>query len=184
MKKRAILLGVVWVLSASSLVGCAKDNETTVKTQEKDSENNKKHDPSKLQSYQDVLDVLCESKLNNDMDAFLNLVDYMRGMMKSVVNENGYFATISEGYKKECGDNIKWSYEITGAVKAGTEDIAGYQDTIEMFGGEATIDEAYDITAKVHLKGDGGSKDYDLEVSVGKVGDKWQIVNFGETLLQ
>lgn len=184
MKKRAILLGVVWVLSASSLIGCGGAEDSTAKVQEKDSEKDKDHDPSKLQSYQDVLDVLCESKLNNDMDSFLNLVDYMRGMMKSVINENDYFATISEGYKKECGDNITWSYEITGAVKADAEDIANYQDTIEMFGGEATIDEAYDITAKVHLKGDSGTKDYDLEVSVGKVGDKWQIVNFGETLLQ
>ena len=186
MKKRAILLGVVWVLSASALTGCGSAEDSTEKVQEKstEKEQEKSTDPSKLQSYKDVLDVLCESKLNNDVDAFLNLFDYMRDMMESVVTEDDYFSTIAAGYKEACGDNITWSYEITGAVKADAQDIADYQEGIKLFAASASIDEAYDITAKVHLKGDSGSRDYDLEVSVGKVGDKWQIVNFGETLLQ
>lgn len=199
MKKKVILLGVVWMLSASAFVGCGKDNETdkgsNTKTEETDAKTEKSdsnsdnadtktQDGAELSTYQEVLDVLCESKINNDVDAFLDLFDYMRGMMKSVVTEDDYFSTIAKGYKETCGDNITWNYEITGAVKADDEDIASYQDTITTFGSSAEIGEAYNITATVHLKGDAGTKDYDLEVAVGKVGDKWQIVNFGETLLQ
>ena len=194
MKKKVILLGVAWMLSASALVGCGKDADSSKKSDSKTEQSDKKtEDKSEdaksdgstdLSSYQAVLDVLVESKINNDSDAFLDLFDYMRGMMKSVILEDDYFAGISEGYKEACGDNITWNYEITGAVKAGSDEISSYQDTITTFGSSATIEEAYNITAAVHLKGDAGTKDYDLEVTVGKVGDKWQIVYFGGTLLQ
>lgn len=181
MKKKAIVLGVVWVLGASSLVACGDKGETSGTQETED----KKRDPSVLQSYEDVLDVLCQSKLDNDVESFLNLVDYMRETMEGVITEDDYFSTISDGYKEECGDNITWSYEITDAVASTEEDISSYLETVELFGGEKMdIEEAYEIKAQVHLEGDSGEKDYDLEIAAGKVGDKWQIVNFGETLLQ
>ena len=36
----------------------------------------------------------------------------------------------------------------------------------------------------VHLKGNKGTKDYEVDIAVGKINENWQIVNFGDTLLQ
>lgn len=185
MRKKAIVLGVVWMLGASSLAACGQDKDDVSKQQESEESEEKEHDPSALQSYEDVLDVLCQSKIDNDVESFLNLVDYMRATMESVITEDDYFSTISAGYKEECGGNITWDYEITNIEESTDEDIASYMETVELFGGnKMEVKEAYEITAQVHLKGDSGNKDYDLELAVGKVGDKWQIVNFGETLLK
>ena len=87
-------------------------------------------------------------------------------------------------YQESCGDKMTYSYEIKDEKQVSDDDKSSYQDTIEMFGETGTISEAYDVTVDVTVKGKKGSYDYEMNLSLGKVGDKWMIVNFNDTLLK
>lgn len=180
MKKKIWIITAIMAMSMSVFTCCTKTKEK----EDKQVEQSQTEEAKKLANMEDTIVVLCDSKVNNDVDAFLTLFESMKGLMRSVVTENDYFAGISANYKEECGDNIQWNYELTEKVEADEEKRKSYEESLETFGNKAAISQAYDIKAKVKLEGSKGKKEYDLEMSVGKIGEKWQIVNFGETLLQ
>lgn len=191
MKKKILIFAMIAAVGIVSAAGCGKKSSKTVNKPSATAEpeedlldNSDKVITQDLSTYEKTMDILCESKVNADVEQFLDLFHYMRGLMESVVTEEDYFNKIAEGYKDECGENITWTYEITRLDAVTGEALEVYQETVQTFGGKAKIDEAYDMEAAVHLKGDKGTKDYELEIGVGKIDGFWQIVNFGDTLLQ
>lgn len=191
MKKKILIFAAVFAVATASVAGCgkksSKTNDKPVATAEADEDlldNSDEVITQDLSTYEKVVDVLCESKVNADVEQFLDLFHYMRGLMRSVITEEDHFNKIAEGYKEACGENITWTYEITRLDAVSGEGIEVYQDTISTFGSKDQIDEAYDMEVSVHLKGDKGTKDYEVEIAVGKIDENWQIVNFGDTLLQ
>lgn len=173
MKKRLVLLMLVFVLGCMSVVGCGAD------TKAKDID-----EAMELTEYTDVIDVLYYSKINNDLDAFLSLFTYMQALMRSTVTENDDFAAIKDTYAATYGDDITYTYDVTKYEKSSDENIQSYKQTVELFGGIAEFTEAYDLEAVVTVKGSKSEADLDLDISVAQIDGVWQIVNFGGTLLQ
>lgn len=169
------------LLSVCVVSACSKKDNTDKKNTKKES--NKKV-AKELADYEDLMEVLCESKVKNDVDEFLTLFDYMKSLMSSVVTEDDTFAKISEGYKQECGEDLEWSYKMKEANKIPEESLKEYQEIIQVFGSDGNISEAYDLVAEVEIRGNKGTKEYMVTFTAGKIGDKWQIVNFDDTLMQ
>lgn len=193
MKKKILIFAMIAAVAIVSAAGCGRKSSKTANEPSAAAESEEEEDlldssdeviTQDLSTYEKVMDVLCGSKVNADVEQFLDLFNYMRKLMRSVVTEEDYFNKIAEGYKDECGENITWTYEITRLDAVTGEALEVYQETVRTFGSKAQIDEAYDMVAAVHLKGDKGTKDYNLEIAVGKIDESWQIVNFGDTLLQ
>ncbi len=191
MKKKILMFVTVFAVVVASAAGCgkksSKTNESPVATAEPEEDlfdNSDEVLTQDLSTYEKAIDVLCESKINADVEQFLDLFHYMRGLMRSVLTEEDHFQKIAEEYKETCGENITWTYEITRLDAVSGEGMEVYQDTISTFGSKDTIDEAYDMEVAVHLKGNKGTKDYEVDIAVGKINENWQIVNFGDTLLQ
>lgn len=185
MKKKIIIYITMLVmsLSLSLLSGCGKEKKPSDSQTEE--QNNSKDELVKarmLEEYKDTVLVLCDSKANNDLSEFMKLFGYMEGLMKSVVTDEE-FSQIIERYKKECGEDFEWSYEIQKEEKVSVEALKDYQELIQTFGSSEELTEAYELTVQVRLKGSEGSMEEMAEYTAGKVGGKWQIVNFNETLL-
>lgn len=169
----AILLAVGMTVSA--ITGCGSSNDASsadVKT-----------------LYEPLIDNLCDSKENADLEEFLGLFGSMKSLMESVVTQDILDQTLA-GYKESCGENIQLSYEITAEESATSDEIKNYQSNIEMFGETGIIQRAYDLTVQVNVKGDSGSSEYAMTLSVGEVmpqgggNSSWIIVNFDDTLLK
>ena len=164
-KISSVLLMAVMVFS---LAACGSSKTEKVKKSDK---------------YGGIIDTLCESKVNADVDEFMTMFGSMQSLMEQVVTQEVLDNT-KNTYQESCGDKMTYSYEIKDEKQVSDDDKSSYQDTIEMFGETGTISEAYDVTVDVTVKGKKGSYDYEMNLSLGKVGDKWMIVNFNDTLLK
>lgn len=134
--------------------------------------------------YGGVIDVLCEAKINADLDKFMSVFGSMETLMREVVTQDILEQTKAT-YEESCGDNLKVSYEFKEENKVDSEKISDYEDTVSMFGDKSKLSEAYDLTVDVKVKGGKGDYDYEMTLSVGKTEDnKWMVVNFDDTLLK
>lgn len=187
MKKGFLLAGAAVLLSVSALTACGSEKEETKKEAQKDPYEEAK----KLKNPEDPIVVVCDSKASNDIDKFVSAFEYMESLMKMTVNgdadEDGVndFEAISKAYEEECGEDYTWEYEIVDKTEIEDEKkLEEYTENAQIFGGEDEVTEAYDMTADIHIEGKKGKKDYTLEVTVGKIGGKWQIINFDQSLLE
>lgn len=135
--------------------------------------------------YGGVIDKLCESKINADIDTFMTLYGSMGDLMESVVSQEVLDET-KKTYADACGDNLKVSYEIEEETEATEEDLKGYEETLTLLGSETDLKKAYDLVVDVTVTGSKGSYDYEMILSVGEEAEdgEWIIVNFDDTLLK
>lgn len=168
---KKILVVTMAAAMCFSTAACAKKSGTT------------KELNTDLKDYDNVINVLCYSKVNADLDKFMLLFGDMESLMASVVTQEVLDDTKSN-YTDKCGDDVDYSYEITSEEKSTEEEVAEYQDTVSLFGEKGTIKEAKDLEVKVTATGKDGKYEYEMTVSVGKIDGEWMIVNFNDTLLQ
>ena len=135
------------------------------------------------EKYDGIIDTLCNSKVEADLDKFMSLFGSMEELMRNVVNQEVLDKT-QNAYKEECGDNMEVTYKIKEEEKVDNEGISNYEDTLEMLGEGEEISEAFDLTVDVSVKGKKGTYDYEMTLSIGNVKGKWIIVNFNDTLLK
>lgn len=145
--------------------------------------NSKSESKKESDKYDGIIDILCESKINADMDKFMSVFGSMENLMREVVTQDVLDQTKAT-YEESCGENLKVSYEFKEEKKVDGEKISNYEDTVSLFGDASKLSEAYDLTVDVKVKGSKGDYDYEMTVSVGKTGDKWMVVNFDDTLLK
>jgi len=176
MKKLKKIIAVVLAATMCvSMAACGAKSNSVKKEKEEISKD--------YSDYNNAINVLCDSKVNGDLEQFMTLFGNMESLMRSVVTQEVIDET-KANYTNACGDNINVEWNITDKKEANEEEIAEYQDTVELFGEEGTIEEAIDLTVDVNAKGDKGSYSYEMTCSVGKVNGKWLICNFNDTLLK
>lgn len=179
-KYRKIIVVALSVVMCLSLAACEKKSSSVNDEKTSDAAEEISKD---FTDYKNVISVLCDAKVKADLDEFMLLFGDMEELMASVVTQDILDET-KQNYTSKCGDNIKIEWDITSEEKASDEDIASYQDTISMFGENGKIEEAIDLVVEVKAKGDDGTYEYELTVSVGKIDGEWLLVNFDDTLLK
>lgn len=173
--RRFLAMILAFVMAVLMMTGCGAQN------------NGSSEDVKKL--YEPLIEKLCDSKETADLEEFLSLFGAMESLMSSVVTQEVLDQTL-QGYKESCGENPKLEFEITESTPSSSSEIKIYQDNIKMFGETGNIQRAYDLKVKVNVKGDSGSSEYEMTLSVGEVmasdgKDKnWILVDFDDTLLK
>lgn len=135
------------------------------------------------EEYSKIIDSICESKINADTEEFLSVFGVIKGLMSNVVTQEVMDNT-KANYTEACGDELSYSYIVTGKEDSSEEELSTYKEIVAMFSEEANIEEAANVHLTVTVEGNKGEYEYDMVCSIGKINGEWMIVNVNDTLLK
>lgn len=135
------------------------------------------------EEYSQIIDTLCDAKINADPEKFLSVFGAMEDLMSQVVTQEVMDKTKAT-YVESCGDNLSYSYIVTAKEDVSEEDLATYKEVISMFGSSGKIEQACNVHLTVTVEGKKGDYEYDMVCPIGKVNGEWMIVNINDTLLK
>lgn len=168
MKTRRIITGIVLVFCVSFMLGGCKG-----KTE------------ANIEDYEKPVQTLCEAKQDGDFEQFIELFGPLKSIMQSLGAElEDSFNEMVNNYKSTCGDDYKFSYKIADKKDLDEQGLQEAEELLSTFGTAAKVTEGYELQVEVTVKGKKDTVKKDLNVSVGKIDNKWYIINFDPTLLQ
>ncbi|MCD8187769.1 MAG: hypothetical protein LUD57_03990 [Ruminococcus sp.] len=210
MEKRIFMLLLAGIISCMALVSCGNgekdESESDTEVSSVDDENQEEADDSADESeYMAVINAfidgvnqddgqLYETAFHTDeqLDKIFELyeshgyTDFVENYY-SYIEENITAAKLTLSEEGGCGDNIQYSFEISEAAKASSDELAEYEESYLANRGsylpETTLEKVYTIVGIMTAAGDSGSYSTDFVFIIAKESDgAWLIHPYSSTV--